>query len=213
MLDITRVLFIPAEAAQQEASKRKVIKKLVDRVFTKEDKRAQLRKRGFEGDELDKALADFAPERILPPGEINLVSSDSHSFVVESEALALSYTNGRGQEEPHWHPDEVETYLSTAPFRVALRSTDEPGPHRIVALPAGRLIIPARICHFVDLRGHTEVISLRQKSQMSRVNCLKCHLRENESCKGLRRAEDSYAGEQELVGLAEQRSRWIRPVA
>lgn len=209
MLDIARVLFIPTEVAEQEASARGVVKKIVDRRFTRQDKERVLRQRGLEDKELAEQLSRFVPEAILPTGEINLVAAGSYNFVIESESIALSYTDGTGPEDPHWHPDEVETYFTTTGFKVALRFVDREKTHRVVEFPPGRLIVPARVCHLVDLRGHTEVISFREHVAMKRVNCGMCHLRENGSCAGLAKLQSRFEGEKKLVALAEEHSDWL----
>jgi len=209
MLDIRRVLFIPTEVAEREASERRVVKKIVDKRFTRQDKERVLKQKGLEGEELEHELSKFVPEAILPAGEINLAAGENCSFVIESESVALSYTDGTGSEDPHWHPDEVELYFTAESFKVALRSVDRKGMHEIVELPPGRLIVPARVCHLVDLRGHTEVISFRRQSMMQRVNCGKCHLKENGTCAGLGKLRSCFEGEEVLVALAGERSDWL----
>jgi len=209
MLDIGRVIHVPTAAAKAEAENRGAIKKIVDRRFSREDKKQALQNKGVTGDELAEELRKFIPEVILPTSETHLVSDDQRSHVIESGSLALSYASGKGPESPHWHPDEVETYLLDVETKVALRFVDRPEKHRIVMLPPGRVILPARTCHFTDLRGYTEVMSFRHDPAMKRVGCEKCHLRDNGDCSGLAKEDDNYRGEAELVDMATGRDKWL----
>jgi hypothetical protein len=203
------MVFIPAERVKMEARERDVIKKLVDEVFTRERKRRQLEDRGFTGEELEKRLRKFVPEAILPPDDVELISKDGKSYVIESQFIALSYTSGKGPEDPHWHPDEVETYLTYDGTKVAVRHIDRPGKHEVLNLPPGRLIFPPRLCHFIDLRGHTEVMSFRQHPTMERVSCTNCHLSKSGDCTGLIESGGAFKGEHDLVSLAEGRRKWL----
>jgi hypothetical protein len=205
MSDIDRLIFISANSAQEEASARTVVKKLVDRPFTRYDKERILRNKGVSGKELEDALTSFVPEVILPKGQVELAADPQYSFVVQSAQIALSYTDGRGPEDPHWHPDELEMYYSHFPFTIATRAIDLSGPHDVRQFTAGRLIVPARMCHYIDLYGQTEVISVRAEKEMKRISCAKCPLYEEERCKGLSASGDSFVGEHELVSLAEAR--------
>jgi len=209
MLGIRRVLFIPEINAKTEADARGAIKKIVNRRFTREDKKSILQKKGVSGKNLDDELERFIPEIILPNSESHLISNKSKSYVIESESLALSYSSGRGPEDPHWHPDEVETYLINTETKVAYRSVDHSEKHRVISLSPGRVIFPARTCHFTDLRGFTEVMSFRQDPAMKRINCRTCYLRETGDCSGLEKINNSFQGEKALVTMAIERQSWL----
>jgi len=209
MTDIDRLLFVPEDAVLGEVAQRSVVKKLVDKPFTRADKESVLRKKSISGQALQEALAGFVPEAVLPPDRFRLVADRQTSYVFVSAQVALSYTSGRGPEDPHWHPDELEMYYSHGPFTVATRSLDPADTHVVRDLPPGRLIVPAGLCHYVDLRAHTEVISFRSELAMKRTACQTCQLHLDGACRGLVKPEGHFDGEPVLVSMAEARASWL----
>ena len=79
MLDVQRVIFIPEGEAKAEANARGAIKKIVDRRFTRDDKKQILQNKGVSGRDLDDQLKRFVPEVILPTVKTHLVSDSSGS--------------------------------------------------------------------------------------------------------------------------------------
>jgi hypothetical protein len=65
------------------------------------------------------------------------------------------------------------------------------------------------MCHFIDLRAHTEVMSVRQEPQMRRISCAACLSRENGNCRGLSRKENAFSGDEALMSLAKKREDWL----
>lgn len=163
----------------------------------------------MHGEELGEVLKRFVHEAILPTDQTELISGNTQSYLIESDSIALSYANGSGPEDPHWHPDEVETYLVHIETTIAYRSVDTPGAHQIVTFAPGRVLFPTRTCHFTDLRGFTEVMSFRQYPAVERVNCKTCHLRETGDCAGLERVATGFQGQDVLVAMAVERQDWL----
>ncbi len=114
-------------------------------------------------------------ETPLPDGEVRW-TNESHGRrnIILSHDMGLSYVNEYAKQDPHWHPTQIESYASNSECILAYKAIDILLDAFSVIAFTGRVIIPARVCHYVKLSGFTEVLQVPTCDDVDKIGCDKC---------------------------------------
>jgi hypothetical protein len=83
--------------------------------------------------------------------------------VIESNTMQLSFCNGRAEQKPHWHENQVEVYtVLSGQLDVRLLDVDNDTNSRLHKQVTASIVIPPRVCHLVSVKGEYPLVQVLQ---------------------------------------------------